>query len=74
VGDAGFRGLADARWDAEGLDAPKGVLIILDRGIAMEENVSWLKEHGYRYLVMARGGKREGVGEEAKSFTSTSFH
>ena len=54
----------------EGLDAPKEALVILDRGIAAEENVSWLKEGGYRYLVMARGGRREGVGEGAKSFIS----
>ena len=54
----------------EGLGAPKEALVILDRGIATEENISWLKEHGYRYLVMARGGKREGLGEEAKSFIS----
>jgi transposase len=54
----------------EGLGAPKGALVIMDRGIATEENVSWLKEKGYRYLVMARGGKREGVGKGAKSFTS----
>jgi transposase len=53
-----------------GLGAPQGALVIMDRGIATEENVSWLKEKGYRYLVMARGGKRECVGEEAKSFTS----
>ena len=54
----------------EGLGAPKEALVILDRGIATEENVSWLKEHGYRYLVMARGGRREEVGEGAKAFLS----
>jgi transposase len=53
-----------------GLGAPEGALVILGRGIATEENVLWLKEKGYRYLVMARGGKREFVGEGAKSFTS----
>jgi hypothetical protein len=40
----------------EGLAAPEGALVILDRGIATEEKLHWLKERNYRYLVMARGG------------------
>ena len=43
----------------EQLAAPEGAWVILDRGIATEENILWLKEHAYRYLVMARRGKRE---------------
>ena len=46
--------------------------MILDRGIATEENPLWLKEHAYRYLVMARGGKREFDAEQAISFPSAS--
>jgi transposase len=56
----------------EQLAAPQGALVILDRGIATEENILWLKEKGYRYLVMARGGKREFDAERAVSFTSAS--
>jgi transposase len=56
----------------EQLAAPEGALVILDRGIATEENILWLKEKGYRYLVMARGGKREFDAERAVSFTSAS--
>jgi hypothetical protein len=39
-----------------GLDAPAGALVIMDAGIATEANVAWLVEHGYRYLVVRRGG------------------
>jgi hypothetical protein len=38
----------------DGLDAPAGALVILDRGIVSEANLTWLREHGYRYLVMSR--------------------
>jgi transposase len=42
-----------------GLDAPAGALVIMDAGIATEANVAWLVEHGYRYLVVRRGGARQ---------------
>lgn len=41
------------------LQAPKGALVVLDRGIATEENLTWMQETGYRYLVVNRGRKRE---------------
>ena len=43
------------------LDAPDGGIIILDRGIATQANLRWMREHGYKYLVVSRytssGGK-----------------
>jgi hypothetical protein len=42
-----------------GLDAPPGALVIMDAGIATEANLAWLVEHGYRYLVVRRGGVRQ---------------
>jgi hypothetical protein len=36
------------------LDTPPGALIVMDRGIATEANLAWLREHGYRYLVVSR--------------------
>ena len=36
------------------LDAPDGALIVMDRGIATEANLAWLREQGYRYLVVSR--------------------
>lgn len=40
------------------LNAPKGALVIMDRGIATEKNILWLKERGYRYLVVSRERNR----------------
>jgi len=42
-----------------GLDAPPGALVIMDAGIATEANLAWLIAHGYRYLVVRRGGVRQ---------------
>jgi transposase len=42
-----------------GLDAPPGALVIMDAGIATEANLTWLMAHGYRYLVVRRGGTRQ---------------
>jgi transposase len=38
----------------DGLDAPEGSRVVCDRGIVSEDNLTWLREHGYRYLVMSR--------------------
>jgi hypothetical protein len=37
-----------------GLDAPKGALVIVDAVIATEANLAWLKDRGYRYLAVSR--------------------
>jgi Transposase DDE domain len=42
-----------------GLHAPAGALVVMDRGIATEQNLTWLKGHGYRYLAVARAGARQ---------------
>ena len=36
------------------LDAPRGALVVMDRGIATEDRIQWLREQGYRYLVVSR--------------------
>ncbi len=41
------------------LGAPAGALIVMDRGLALEENVAWLREQGYRYLVVSRERERQ---------------
>lgn len=41
------------------LGAPQGALVIMDRGIATEDNIIWLKEQGYRYLVISRQFNRQ---------------
>ena len=42
-----------------GLGTPEGALVVMDAGIATDANVVWLVEHGYRYLVVRRGGRRQ---------------
>jgi len=42
-----------------GLGAPAGALVVMDRGIAAEENVQWLRARGYRYLVVSRERHRQ---------------
>jgi transposase len=49
------------------LSAPMGALVIMDAGIASQKNLTWLKEHGYRYLVVRRGGRRQF--DESRSVT-----
>ncbi len=43
----------------KGLHAPAGALVVMDRGIATEDNLTWLKAHGYRYLVVSRERSRQ---------------
>lgn len=42
----------------KGLAAPRGALVVMDRGVATEKNLAWLREHGYRYLVVSRERSR----------------
>ena len=41
------------------LKAPQGALVVLDRGIATEKNLAWMREAGFRYLVVSRGRDRD---------------
>lgn len=38
----------------EALEAPAGTLVVMDRGVATEGAIGWLRENGYRYLVVSR--------------------
>lgn len=54
----------------QGLEAPAGALVIMDRGIATEANILWLLAHHYRYLVVSRERKRQ-FDQEAATAVST---
>lgn len=56
----------------KGLDAPKGALVIMDRGIATAANVAWLIEHNYRYLVVSRERGRQFDASQATETTTAS--
>ena len=38
----------------EALEAPAGTLVVMDRGVATEGAIGWLRDNGYRYLVVSR--------------------
>lgn len=42
-----------------GLEGQSGSTVILDAGIASEENIQYLIDHGYTYIVVSRKRKRE---------------
>ena len=42
----------------EFLGAPRGGVVIMDRGIATKANLAWLRQEGYRYLVVSRDATR----------------
>ena len=41
------------------LEAPRGALVVMDRGVATEDRIGWLREQGYRYVVASRQGSRQ---------------
>lgn len=41
-----------------GLHARAGTTVVLDAGLATEENIAWLREHDHRYLVVSRKRRR----------------
>jgi transposase len=47
------------------LGVPNGALVVMDAGIATEANLIWLREHGYRYLVVSRERARQFEAETA---------
>ena len=40
------------------LGAPDGALVVMDRGIATDDRVAWLRGAGYRYIVVSRERRR----------------
>ncbi len=56
------------------LRAPKGALVIMDRGIATQANIDWLVKHQYRYLVVSRERNRSFDEEHAVEVSSASNH
>ena len=43
----------------DALDTPPDALVVMDRGIATEDRLDWLREQGYRYLVVSRERTRQ---------------
>ena len=58
----------------DALDAPRAALVVMDRGIATEERLQWLREHRYRYLVVSRERTRHFDPEVALRIETASKH
>jgi transposase len=56
----------------EGLESPKGAMVIMDRGIATQANIDWLIQNKYRYLVVSRERTRQFTADQAVEVTSAS--
>ena len=56
----------------EALQAPAGALVVLDRGVATDDCITWLRENGYRYLVVSRERRRQFDAETAVSIQTQS--
>ena len=56
----------------EALAAPPGALVVMDRGVATEAGVQWLREHDYRYLVVSREPHRQFDAQAAVSLQTQS--
>ena len=58
----------------EALNAPRAALVVMDRGIATEDRVRWLRDEGYRYLVVSRERTRHFDAEAAVRIETASSH
>ena len=56
----------------EALEAPRGALVVMDRGVATEDRIQWLREEGYRYLVASRQRGRQFDAEAALTVETAS--
>ena len=54
------------------LRAPAGALVVMDRGVATDACITWLREHGYRYLVVSRERHRQFDADAAVSVRTQS--
>ena len=58
----------------DALDAPPDALVVMDRGIATEDRLDWLREQGYRYLVVSRERTRQFDPDGAVRIETASQH
>ncbi len=56
----------------QALEAPPEAVVVLDKGIATEDNVAWLQAQGWRYVVASRERKREFDADEALAVQTAS--
>ena len=58
----------------DALNAPHGALVVMDRGSATEDHIQWLREQGYRYLVVNQARTRHFDAAAAVRLETASSH
>ena len=58
----------------DALDAPPDALVVMDRGIATEDRLDWLRAQGYCYLVVSRERTRRFDPDSAVRIETASQH
>ena len=43
----------------EALQVPAGALVVMDRGVATDDAITWLRDNGYRYQAVSRERHRQ---------------
>ena len=56
----------------ESLGAPDGARVVMDRGIATQARIDWLREQGYRYIVVSREGRKPFDEQQAEAIKTSS--
>ena len=56
----------------ESLKAPEGARVVMDRGVATQERIDWLREKGYRYIVVSREGRKPFDEQQAEAVKTSS--
>ena len=56
----------------ESLKAPGGARVVMDRGVATQERIDWLREQGYRYIVVSREGRKPFDEQQAEAIKTSS--
>ena len=54
------------------LEVPADALIVMDCGAATEENLKWMRQHGYRYLAVSRERTRRFDADSAQCLRTAS--
>ncbi len=58
----------------DGPGAPAGALLVMERGMATEANLVWLRTQGYCYLVLSRASGSEIAAERPARYGFTRAH
>ncbi len=56
----------------QSLEAPRGARVVMDRGVATQERIDWLRKEGYRYIVVSRERRKPFDEEQAEALETSS--